>query len=188
MGLIIFVRHGESETNTGHIISDSADRYHLTRSGMEQAAFVAGQIHSLPVKRIFSSPVLRAMETAKIISEKIGLPFEVDERLTESGFGPYNNYTIRELPPGEREELGMERWTDIVERMRGFAESCEGTVIAVSHALPIRAIISSIIGLNEATSQGIDIAYCSISCITTDPWEILSIGSKTLPASIRKRL
>jgi len=70
MKRIYFVRHGESESNAGGIRSGPDTP--LTQRGYEQAEQIARRCANLPVEVLISSSMLRAQETAKIISEKIG--------------------------------------------------------------------------------------------------------------------
>jgi broad specificity phosphatase PhoE len=67
---IYFIRHGESEGNAGPIRQSAAS--HLTDHGKAQAAFMGERCMSLPLEVLVSSTMMRAQETAEIISEKTG--------------------------------------------------------------------------------------------------------------------
>ena len=84
---LYFVRHGESEANTRHVISNRESSFHLTPKGIQQAENLAEQIKDLPFSAIFCSPVLRARETADILSASIGIPYQVTEALREYDCG-----------------------------------------------------------------------------------------------------
>jgi broad specificity phosphatase PhoE len=67
----IFIRHGETEGNLHSICQGHID-YPLTPSGREQAVLAAEKIIKfLPIKRLYSSDLGRAVKTAKIISDKL---------------------------------------------------------------------------------------------------------------------
>ncbi len=71
---IYFVRHGESEGNVS--IVRLPETTPLTELGRKQAEYVAKRAAKLPIDVMFASTMIRAQETARIISEKIGKDFE----------------------------------------------------------------------------------------------------------------
>ncbi len=82
-----FVRHGESEANTRHVISNRESTFHLTTKGRQQTEVLAGKLRGIPFGVMFSSPVLRARETAEILSTTLGIPYQVTEALREYDCG-----------------------------------------------------------------------------------------------------
>ncbi len=84
---LYFVRHGESEANTRHVISNRESTFHLTAKGRQQAETLAGKLRSIPFSAMFSSPVLRARETTEILSTVLGIPYHVTEALREYDCG-----------------------------------------------------------------------------------------------------
>ena len=64
MAIAYFVRHGEAETNSNGILSSKYDGYPLTDHGREQIAETARQLEGIEFSRAYSSPVLRARQTA----------------------------------------------------------------------------------------------------------------------------
>lgn len=84
---LYFVRHGESEANTLRVISNRENPFGLTALGKEQAVILADRLKDVPVTAIFSSPILRARETAEILSEAIHLPYQIKESLREYDCG-----------------------------------------------------------------------------------------------------
>jgi broad specificity phosphatase PhoE len=84
---IYFTRHGESQANLLHEISNRGLRYGLTRKGREQAVTLAHRLQDSPITHIFSSPVLRAVETSVILANRLDLDFEVVEALREYDCG-----------------------------------------------------------------------------------------------------
>jgi probable phosphoglycerate mutase len=83
---VCLARHGQTEWNQqgrrqGHLDSP------LTPAGVLQAERNADLIASLPVDRVFSSPLGRARATAGIIAARLGLPVEVVEELREVHHG-----------------------------------------------------------------------------------------------------
>lgn len=84
---LYFVRHGESEANTQHVISNRESSFSLTPLGKQQAITLAVKLRDIPFTAIFSSPVRRARETADILSGSFHLPYQVAEALREYDCG-----------------------------------------------------------------------------------------------------
>jgi len=87
------MRHGEGEHNIlGVVNSKNEIKHHLTNKGKEQVLFSAKKLIDKNIKIIYTSPIVRAVETAEIVAEIIGLSKEkiiIDERLTEFNFGDF---------------------------------------------------------------------------------------------------
>lgn len=84
---LYFARHGQSEANTRHIISNRESPLGLTSLGKEQARALVKNLREVPVSLIFSSPVFRARETAEILSAVFGKPYQVTKALREYDCG-----------------------------------------------------------------------------------------------------
>jgi broad specificity phosphatase PhoE len=84
---LCFVRHGESEANTQHVISNRESTFKLTERGRGQVMMLADNLKDIPFTAIFSSPILRARETAEILSRAFDLPYQVTEALREYDCG-----------------------------------------------------------------------------------------------------
>jgi len=84
---LYFVRHGESEANTRHVISNRESLFGLTALGKKQAIILADKLKDIPITAIYSSPVLRARETADILSQSLRQPYQVTEALREYDCG-----------------------------------------------------------------------------------------------------
>ena len=84
---LYFIRHGESEANTLHIISNRESAFHLTELGRGQAAALAKNLDDIPLTAIYASPVLRARETAQIVSQAFELSYQITEALREYDCG-----------------------------------------------------------------------------------------------------
>jgi len=90
------VRHGETEWNTigrqqGHLNSP------LSESGIRQAYAVAEGLSSKEIKVIYSSNLGRALQTATIIANRLGLNINLDSRLRERNLGILQGLTIDEF-------------------------------------------------------------------------------------------
>jgi probable phosphoglycerate mutase len=90
---LYFVRHGESEANLLREFSNSGIKHPLTEKGIAQAQELAQKLRDIPFAAIYSSPVLRAQQTARIVAEQLGMPVEVTEALREWNVGIYEGTT-----------------------------------------------------------------------------------------------
>jgi broad specificity phosphatase PhoE len=85
---IYFVRHGESETNILNILYNRGNLYGLTKKGRLQVEELGAGLHSIKFTKIITSPLLRAVETAQILSEKLGImKTEISDSLREIDVG-----------------------------------------------------------------------------------------------------
>lgn len=84
---VYFVRHGESEANVQHVITNRGHAYPLTEKGRAQAQALTEELTGAGITRIVSSPLLRAAQTAEILSAGLGLSYEVADALREFDCG-----------------------------------------------------------------------------------------------------
>jgi broad specificity phosphatase PhoE len=84
---LYFIRHGESEANIQHVISNYASPFGLTERGRQQVHALADRLKDRPIATMYSSPVLRAMDTADILYGSLDLPYRVTEALREYNCG-----------------------------------------------------------------------------------------------------
>lgn len=183
---LILMRHGESFANVNNIISEDMNQYPLTERGVEQILFSAEQLKGLKFDGIVCSPLLRTKQTARTVGEVIGLKVTENSKIRESGLGPYNGYRVDEVPKLNREDLGMETWSSQLDRLKSALADYEGQYLFVSHALPIRVLTASFLGLNERESYGIDIKLASMTTIDVENEKVLSIGTVLLTERVKK--
>ena len=85
---LYIARHGETPWNVENRVSGRTD-VPLTEKGVEQARLLAQNAMGKGIEVILSSPLLRAQQTAHAVSEAIGVPIELDERLIQLDFGSF---------------------------------------------------------------------------------------------------
>jgi len=92
VGTLYFTRHGETIWNVENKICGATD-IALTERGHEQAIALGKQlaVEKLPIDEILYSPLVRASETARHISEETGIPMRMEPRLKEQNFGRYES-------------------------------------------------------------------------------------------------
>jgi len=183
--IIYFIRHGET---TG----DVEDRYggdyddHMTQRGRDQATELAEELTSRGIQKLFSSPKIRARETAEIVGNKLNLSVEIVDDLRErNAYGVLTGLTkteAKERFPREVEEVknykntinGAESYKDLLTRVKGalmkIATENDSTVTMISHGGPMRAIFREILKLGE-----IEIADCAFAVLKFDDnnWRLI---------------
>ena len=90
MGHFYFIRHGQTIWNAENKICGATD-IALTPLGHEQAIETGNEIvrQGITADEILYSPLCRAADTARHISEITGIPARPEPRLTEQCFGKY---------------------------------------------------------------------------------------------------
>ena len=97
MKKVLYVRHGQSETNLRGVFAGGNDDTRLTDLGREQAKNAGKELKGIKIDRIICSPLSRTYETAQIIAKELGLSvnkIQKDERLKEYDVGTGNGTPI----------------------------------------------------------------------------------------------
>lgn len=92
MAQLYFTRHGETVWNVENKICGATD-IELTERGHKQAIALGTDIlqKHIPIDEILYSPLIRAAETARHISEITGIPMRMEPSLKEQNFGRYES-------------------------------------------------------------------------------------------------
>jgi broad specificity phosphatase PhoE len=98
---VYVVRHGQTDRSVRMIYSGRAD-IPLTPTGSEQARRVGERLIGTGVDAIYTSPLIRAHETAAAIARATGAPLAVEPRLIEVDYGPIEGLDRH----GARERFG----------------------------------------------------------------------------------
>lgn len=101
--IVFLARHGETEWNIQGRRQGQLDSP-LTAKGVTQAHRNAEKMSSQVVDAVFTSPLGRAVATARIISEHIGVPLTVIDELAEVHHGEFAGLTNDDIDtrhPGE---------------------------------------------------------------------------------------
>ncbi len=202
MVLLVFIRHGQSESNVNKILSHDTNGYPLTTEGKLQAKKTADELKKIRISKIFTSPVLRAYQTASIIGNELGIIPIIDDRLRERGLGELNNKKFDpndhwklKLVKGQIEIKGLESWDLMKKRISEFVYSIADNncaIVAVSHYDPIRALIGHILDLDDLSAYGISLPNASITIVEFEKdknkFNIHSIGSPIISQNLLSRI
>tara|TARA_B100000953_G_scaffold11891_1_gene10664 strand:+ start:2484 stop:3125 length:642 start_codon:yes stop_codon:yes gene_type:complete len=185
--LIIFVRHGRTPT-TGTKLPGRAPNLHLSDEGKSQAEMVAKEIEKssssflgTKVSAVYASPMERTQETAKPIAKTLNLRVRTLQGLNECDFGDWTGRRLRDLSklkswstiqkkPSSFRFPNGESFTEMQNRMLKTVDKIlerhpGETVVCVSHADPIKAILASAVGTPLDLFQRIVVGPCSTSVV-----------------------
>ena len=186
--LVLLVRHGQTPT-TGSTLPGRAPGLHLAETGQAQAQAAADRIAALKeVAAVYASPLERTRETAKPIAASRGLKVRIERVLLEADFGDWTGAALKDLmklpewqtvqryPSGFRFPNG-ESFAEMQTRIVGALDTLVArhpgeTIVAVSHADPIKAALAQALGTHLDLFQRIIVSPCSISAVlygTTGP-------------------
>lgn len=138
--MIYIVRHGETDWNKEHRVQGHQD-IPLNEQGIKDAYVVKEKLKDINFDMVFSSPLQRAYETAKIITDK---PVTIDNRLIERYNGKLEGCNDVDLLykvdwNDENSIYGLERISDLYGRVKSFfdeiKEKYKGKdILVVTHA------------------------------------------------------
>ena len=166
MSLVIyFLRHGETTASQAGGYCGTLDP-DLTPEGYQMAEDFANAYKSLPWAAVFSSPLIRAVATARPLCEAAGIRMQLKDGLREIAYGQWEGKTPEEVngefhddyvrwlaDPGWNAPTGGERGIDIARRSSPVIEEIEqacsaGNVLVVSHKATTRIMLCSLIGID----------------------------------------
>ena len=181
--MIIFLRHGQAENNTKRILAGRTEGVPLTKIGIEQAEQIGKYLKPIDISAIYSSPIERANNTAKIVAESNSIDYKLDERLTELDMGkftrmPYDEifakhgnvflkfysndpiiskYNVETFPHVQKRVMDMLDYT--------IKKHDQENVLLVTHMDPIKSVIAKVIDLKPLSLFELIIANCSLTII-----------------------
>ena len=106
---ILLARHGETDWNAVGRWQGHTDRP-LTELGRRQAAELAERLADVELDAVYSSDLLRAVETAEPVAKRLGLPLQTLPELREVDVGTWAGLTRDEV--AERFPDGFRRWSE----------------------------------------------------------------------------
>lgn len=158
---VLLIRHGQTDYNREHRLQGVMQNP-LNQRGRDQAACVARYLKGVSIDALYTSPILRALETAETIGKQIGLAPRSDERLREIEFGIFEGLTFAEVE--RRFPVAHRNWStgylaykapqgesrqDVQRRMRAAwddltVSSDHKSIALVSHGSAIAIFLGSI--------------------------------------------
>jgi probable phosphoglycerate mutase len=160
------MRHGQAENNVNRILVGRHIESHLTDYGRQQVEDTARYLQNVPIEKLYVSPVIRTVETAKIVSKILGINYEIDERLYEIDLGrlvgmnyddiidKYGNLFLKFYAETDStlSNYGVESFSAVKRRIKALMDEItdkehDKNVLLISHLDPIKAAISVLLDL-----------------------------------------
>jgi 2,3-bisphosphoglycerate-dependent phosphoglycerate mutase len=160
------MRHGQAENNVNRILVGRHIESHLTDYGRKQVEDTARYLQNVPIEKLYVSPVIRTVETAKIVSKILGINYKIDERLYEIDLGrlvgmnyddiinKYGNLFLKFYAETDStlSTYGVESFTAVKQRIKALMDEItekeyDKNVLMITHLDPIKAAISVLLDL-----------------------------------------
>ncbi|MEW6087899.1 MAG: histidine phosphatase family protein [bacterium] len=160
---IYLIRHGESVLNGRNVIQGQSDPP-LSKTGVDQVELLAKSLTKEKFNFLYTSELMRAKQTAEVLSKDLGLPISFHKDLAEIFLGEWEGKTPEEV--NREYNSGYEKWRKNptktlipgAEHIPEFRKRVSGTfrnilknhsdddnIIIVAHAGTITAIICHIL-------------------------------------------
>ncbi len=183
---VILVRHGETDWNQERRVQGSGSDRPLTETGKKQAENIALRLKREQIQAVYSSPLQRALDTARAIARQHKLEVQIEPSLNEIYAGELEGKSLtkiggflKELVARERGEeaviklYGGESLTRVQQRawstIRQIADKYdEGVIVVVGHYFIILSIICSVLNLPLSEMGRFRLNTASISTIVFD--------------------
>ncbi|MGQ4808355.1 Adenosylcobalamin/alpha-ribazole phosphatase [Candidatus Entotheonellaceae bacterium PAL068K] len=179
MALVVLVRHGQTDDNVSGKISGQGPAPLNTR-GREQAEKAAQVLSPLGVTHIFSSPLIRARQTADILAQQVQKDIEEVADLREVEYGDWEGKHFADVrgdtaahlvfndpikavfPNGESLPDIQRRGVQVIESVRQTYP--HGVMVLVSHGDIIRTSLAHYLGMpfNEYRRLNLDNGAISV--------------------------
>ena len=178
--ILLLTRHGETDYNVSGRYCGSTD-IPLNAAGISQAHELARRIQGVAFDAVVSSPMLRARQTAEIVSASLKLRYVVYRQFAERNMGVYEGLTrdeARERYPGlwnrqctrkpDDAPDGGETLRQVCGRIddgmaqlrRDFADK---TVLLICHGFAARAVHRYCHGLSFEAMAGFVLGNCEVA-------------------------
>jgi broad specificity phosphatase PhoE len=203
---LYLIRHAESEINRDKTRIGGRSNYaQLTQWGMEQAKLLAQRLFQEGIKfdEIYTSPAIRAIETAKIVCSAIGGLDTIVKRedIQELSEGDWEGKLRAEMHTEETLKcINSNNWEfrppngesqrQVEERMYCFVENLtikDGKIGVFGHGMSFKCLLRGIMGFSPSLTYRIAIGKTSITRLNYDKqgWHLLCVND-TAHLSARK--
>ena len=171
---IYIIRHGQTEMNSRKLLQGRTD-LPLNTEGIVQASKTAEILNNMGIffDRVFSSPLVRAVYTAELLSP--GTEIEIDDRLIEMDYGPFEGMDLYSPAPEVMSFFrdftrnpapeGMEPLDSVVARTGDFIESLrktEGNILISTHAIAMKGILEYLTPESHGSYWSKHIGNCAV--------------------------
>ena len=182
MTTILLIRHGENEYVAKGRLAGRLPGVHLNEKGKKQADILAETLSKAPVSAIYSSPLVRCIETAEPLAKVLKQDVLQRDGLLEIDFGTWQDKTLKslrrrklwktvqnhpsrmEFPEGETFVGAQNRIVQEIEALKNQHTPKE-MIACFAHSDVIRLALAYFIGTPLDLFQRITVSPASISTI-----------------------
>lgn len=181
MTTLLLIRHAMNDWVSGRLAGWTPG-VHLNDEGRKQAEQLGERLRDLPLKAIYSSPLERAIETARTVAAPHDLPIQVVEGVGEVRYGEWQGGELKELsqhelwpgvqfyPSGTRfpggETLGEVQMRAIATLDDLRSQHPNEMIAVVSHADLLKLVIAYYIGMHIDLFQRLVINTASVTALS----------------------
>jgi len=180
MAVFLLIRHGHNDT-VGRRLGGRLSDIHLDARGRNQTEELAERLAEVPVRRIYSSPLERCLETAEPLARRLDLEINLLEDINEIEFGDWAGRSFDELngnplwrrfntfrsgtriPGGELFIEVQNRMVAAIEKLRG--EFPDDVIALFSHGDPIKTALCHYAGIPLDFVLRLEISLASVSAL-----------------------
>jgi broad specificity phosphatase PhoE len=181
---LLLVRHGETEWNVNEVFRGRID-VDLNRNGIKQAGLLAEYLKTAVIEAVYSSPLKRALGTARIIARPHRLEPRIEAGLTDFDYGAWQGISHGEVKDKYKELYDV--WSSRPEQVRmpggetleevraralaviqDIVNKHQGTVVLVSHRVVNKVLICALLGLDNSHFWNIRQDNCGITTFSYD--------------------
>lgn len=176
---IVLVRHGQTEWNVQEIFRGHAD-IELNDTGRKQAGLLGEFLREPGIEAVYSSPLKRALDTARTIVRHHGIELQVTDGLNDMSFGDWQGvqvdvvkerypelYEVWSDHPDQVRIPGGETLADVRERAMTVVDDAvarhKGRVVLVTHRVVIKLLTLALMGLDESSFWNIVVDTCGVT-------------------------
>ena len=188
MTRVILIRHGKTCWNQSHRIQGGSNDTVLDEEGERQCRCLAERFKNEKIVAVYSSPMYRAMGTAKAIADSHNLEVIQEKAFREMNCGTLEGAETRDIGSrlqklikgGTEDELlfkscGGESCDQLQNRvLTAILEKVEkhqhGTIVVVSHYFVIASILCASVGIPATQLGRFRFGEASISIINFDSY------------------
>jgi len=188
MTTLYLLRHAATDANLARpaLIQGRKHNPPLARLGVRQAELTRDFLAIRPIDFCYSSPLLRAMQTAAIIAAAHGIAPQPLEALTECDVGAWEGLdwqTIRRID-GERYQRfmanpaqdgypGGESFDEVFQRSAAaledlLARHAGRSILVVAHHVVNRTYLASLLGIAPGQARQVSLDNCGISVVVRE--------------------
>lgn len=166
--LIYLLRHGETDWNLEHRLQGRED-IPLNENGIRMTHEAKKMLKDVHIDFILSSPLSRAVTTAKIISDYICVPVTIENDLTERDFGSLSgmSHVGKNIFKLTDEHPEVETVEHVGDRMMGVIKKypSDSAILLISHGGAINGLLVKAFGTEPDSPGRAVLKNLCLSCL-----------------------